>query len=314
MPMGGGTPTEARRVVVVFPGQGTQRPEMGVPWQGHRAWEIVEAAEAATGEPLGRLLTDAGPDELSRTREAQLAVFVTSLVAWEAARAHLPTPVAFAGHSLGQLTALVAAGALPVDRGAALVLERAEATQTAADATPGRMVALLGAAPDLAEKACAAAPGECWVANDNAPGQIVLGGTLDGADAAADAARQLGVKKVMPLDVGGAFHTPLMEAARDAFSATLAGVDFDRPCAPVVANTDAEPHADTAWEARLADHLVRPVRWRESIERVVALGAEAVVEVGHGSMLAGLIRRIARDLPVVGVATPNDLPVGSTAS
>lgn len=314
MPMGGATPTETRRVAVVFPGQGTQRPGMGVPWQGHRAWEIVEAAETATGESLGRLLTDATPDELSRTREAQLAVFLTSLVAWEAAREHLPTPVAFAGHSLGQLTALVAAGALPVDQGARLVLARAEATQAAADATPGRMVALLGASLDLSEEACAAAPGECWVANDNAPGQIVLGGTLEGTDAAVDAARQLGVKKVMPLDVGGGFHTPLMEGAREQFSATLEDVDFDRPCAPVVANTDAEPHGDTAWRERLADHLVRPVRWRESTERLVALGAEPVIEVGHGSMLAGLIRRTARDLPVVGVATPNDLPVGLTAS
>lgn len=314
MSMGGGTPTETRRVAVVFPGQGTQRPGMGVPWQGHRAWEIVEAAEAATGESLGRLLTDATPDELSRTREAQLAVFLTSLVAWEAAREHLPTPVAFAGHSLGQLTALVAAGVLPVDQGARLVLARAEATQAAADATPGRMVALLGAALDLAEEACAVAPGACWVANDNAPGQVVIGGTPEGTAEAADAARKLGVKKVIPLDVGGAFHTPLMEAAREEFSATLAGLDFDRPRVPVVANTDAEPHADTAWAARLADHLVRRVRWRESSERFAGLGVELVVEVGHGSMLAGLIRRTARGLPVAGVATPNDLPVGVTAS
>lgn len=314
MPMGGGTPNQERRMAVVFPGQGTQRPEMGVPWQGHRAWEIVDAAEAAAGESLGRLLTDATSDELSRTREAQLAVFLNSLVAWEAARPHLPTPVAFAGHSLGQLTALVAAGVLSVEQGTALVLERAEATQTAADATPGRMVALLGAALDQAEEACTAAPAECWVANDNAPGQIVLGGTIEGVDAAAGAARRLGVRKVMPLDVGGAFHTPLMEAAREAFSTTLAGVDFGRPGAPVVANTDAEPHADTAWEARLADHLVRPVRWRESTGRLVALGAGAAIEVGHGSMLAGLIRRTARDLPVVGVATPNDLPIGVAAS
>lgn len=314
MPMGGGTPNEARRVAVVFPGQGTQRPEMGVPWQGHRAWEIVEAVEAATGESLGRLLTEATPDELSRTREAQLAIFLTSLVAWDAARQHLPTPVAFAGHSLGQFTALVAAGVLSVEDGARLVLARAEATQAAADAAPGRMVALLGAGLDLAEEACAAAPDECWVANDNAPGQIVVGGTLAGVDVAADAARQLGVKKVMPLDVDGAFHTPLMETARKAFSATLTGTDFDRPRVPVVANTDAEPHTDTAWAARLADHLVRPVRWRESTERLVTLGAEAVIEVGHRSTLAGLIRRTERDLPVVGVATPSDLPVDLPAS
>lgn len=314
MPMGGGTLTETRRVAVVFPGQGTQRPGMGVPWQSHRAWEIVEIAESVTGERLSHLLIDAEADELSRTRHAQLAVFLTSLMAWEAARETLPHPVAFAGHSLGQVTALVAAGALDLESGLRLAVARADATQHAADASPGRMVALLGADAAVASAACGAAPDGCWVANDNAPGQMVLGGTPDGTAAAAEAAREHGAKRVVHLDVGGAFHTPLMEPARERLAAHLEALVFSAPAAPVVANTDAEARDDADWAARLAEHLVRPVRWRESTERLVQLGTEVFVEVGHGSMLAGLVRRTARGVPVAGVAAPSDLPVPAVAS
>ena len=170
------------RVAVVFPGQGTQAPGMGAPWQDHPAWKVVEQAEAALGEPLAPLLLDASAEELARTRNSQLSVLCASLVAWEAARPLLHDVVAFGGHSLGQVTALIASGALELEDGVRFAARRAELTQAAADAHPGRMAALLGATLEQAEDACTAAPGACWVANDNAPGQVVIAGTPDGVE------------------------------------------------------------------------------------------------------------------------------------
>lgn len=294
------------RVAVVFPGQGTQRPGMGAPWRGHPAWSVVERAEEVTGSDLGGLVVDADGGRLARTRDAQLAVLVTSLTAWEAVRDRLPQPVAFAGHSLGQVTALVAAGALGLDDGLRVAADRAEATQEAADARPGRMAAVLGLDREQVEEACRDVP-DCWVANDNAPGQVVVGGTATGVEALTTRARDVGARKVMPLDVGGAFHTPLMSDAADELGRRLDGVAFGRPSAPVVANTDATPHADDDWRDRLTRHLVSPVEWRRSQHALAGLGADLVVEVGTGGMLAGLARRTVPDLPVVGVATPDDL-------
>src|SRR5262245_58611744 len=202
---------------------------MGTPWRDHPTWRIVTAAEAATGEPLAELLLDAPAERLARTREAQLSVLLTSLLAWDSLRDNLPDPVAFAGHSLGQVTALVAAGVLSLEDGVRFAARRAELTQAAADAHPGRMAALLGATPEQAVAACEAAPDECWLANDNAPGQVVIAGTPAGVDAACERARDLGIRRVTPLNVGGAFHTPLMQSATDDLLIALAGTPLDRP-------------------------------------------------------------------------------------
>jgi len=295
-------------IAVIFPGQGTQAPGMGAPWRDHPAWVVVERAEMAFGEPLAPLLLDAPAETLARTREAQLAVLLTSLVAWEAAREHVAAPVAFAGHSLGQVTALIAAGALPLDAGVRFAARRAELTQRAADAHPGRMAALLGATVEQASQACRAAPDACWVANDNAPGQVVIAGTPDGVDAAGARAKELGVKRVTPLNVGGAFHTPLMRDAADALPAELDDVRLSAPAAPIVSNHDARAYADgDGWRDRLPEHVTVPVRWRESMETMVGLGATSFLEVGHGTMLAGLAKRTTPDAPVRAVATPDDL-------
>jgi len=294
-------------IAVVFPGQGTQSVGMGAAWRDDPAWSVVDEAEAALGEPLAPLVLDAPAEVLARTREAQLAVLLTSLVAWTAVRERVPDPVAFAGHSLGQVTALIAAGALPLDDGVRFAARRAELTQTAADAHPGRMVALLGATPEQAAAACEAAPEGCWVANDNAPGQVVIAGTPDGVDAGAARARELGVKRATPLNVGGAFHTPLMRDAADGLVAVLADVDFADPSAPVVSNLDALAHpAAIGWREQSAEHVTVPVRWRESTLTLAELGATTLLEVGHGSMLAGLAKRTVPDVPVRGVATPHD--------
>jgi [acyl-carrier-protein] S-malonyltransferase len=296
-------------VAVVFPGQGTQEPGMGIPWRDDAAWSVVERAEAALGEPLAHLVTDADADVLARTRNSQLAVLLTSLLAWEAMQPPPDAPVAFAGHSLGQVTSLIAAGALPFAAGVRFAARRAELTQAAADAHPGRMVALLGATIEQAEAACAAAPDACWVANDNAPGQVVIAGTPDGVDAASARARELNVKRVMSLNVGGAFHTPLMREASDGLRLELDAIEFATPTAPVVSNGDAVAYSDgDGWRGRLAEHVSVPVRWRSTMDTLVALGATTFVEVGHGSMLAALAKRGAPDVTMRNISTPEDIP------
>lgn len=285
-------------VGVMFPGQGAQRAELGVQWRDDHAWSIVERAEGVLDRPLSPLLLDPAAT-LERTEDAQLAVLLVSLMAWERVRDDLGDPVALAGHSLGQVTALIAAGALPFDDGIRLAARRARHTQRAADRREGRMVALLGARLDQAEQVCATAPDACWVANDNAPGQVVVAGTPGGVDAAVAAAPAAGIRRTTRLPVGGAFHTPLMDEARAAFAEDLASAPLRPTGTPVVSNGDAREYADgDGWRSRLADHLVRPVRWRESVETLVRLGATELVEVGPGSTLAGLARRIAPDVDV----------------
>ena len=283
---------------------------MGAPWRQHPAWTVVERAEEALGEDLSPLLLAESADELARTRESQLSVLLTSLVVWEAAKEELPgRPVAFAGHSLGQITALIASGALPFDDGIRLAARRAEATQAAADRHPGRMAAVIGAEEPQVLEACAAAPDECWLANDNAPGQIVIAGTPSGIERASKAAGDLGIRRVMPLKVGGAFHTPLMEEAARALRPVLDGITFDAPAAPIVSNADTRPYRDAdGWAERLERHLISPVRWRGCMTTLVdELGASTRVEVGFGSMLAGLAKRGAPGASVIGVATPDDI-------
>jgi [acyl-carrier-protein] S-malonyltransferase len=295
-------------IAVVFPGQGTQQTGMALPWRDHASWAVVERAEAALGEPLAHLVTDAPADALARTREAQLAVLLTSLVVWDALDVPTDQVVAFAGHSLGQVTALIASGVLTLDDGVRFAARRAELTQAAADAHPGRMAALLGATPDQADDACTAAPDGCWVANDNAPGQVVIAGTPEGLAAGSERAKEIGIKRVTPLNVGGAFHTPLMADATAGLVVESAGLSLSTPNAPVVSNHDARAYDDAdGWRERLPNHVSVPVRWRSTMETLVGLGADSFWEVGHGSMIAALAKRGAPTVTVRNFATPDDL-------
>lgn len=293
-------------IAVLFPGQGTQTPGMGEPWRTSPVWEIVKRAESATGLALAHLLLDASADELRRTREAQLSVLLASLLAWEALKDQIEAPVAFAGHSLGQITALIASGSLNLVDGVALAVARADCTQAAADAAPGRMAALIGADIDVAEKACAGV--DAWVANDNAPGQVVIGGTAAGLEAATQRAGELGVRRIIALNVQAAFHTPLMQSAADALATVLAATPFAVPSAPVVSNTDARPYAGAdGWPQRLADHLICPVRWRSSLETLVEMGSTTLYEVGPGNVLTGLAKRtVGSSVNLRSVTVPTD--------
>jgi len=311
--MGEGNDTVA--TAIAFPGQGAQRVGMGRPWADHDAWAVVGRAEQAVDRPLAPLLLEADEDELARTSNAQLAMLVHGLVVWEAVRPRLAEPVvAFAGHSLGQLTALIAAGAMPFDDGLRLGVARAEATQAAADANPGAMAAVLGLGVEQVEEVCASSAPGVWVANDNAPGQVAVGGTPEAVERTVDAARTAGAKKVVPLDVGGAFHTPLMADAADRLGPVLADTRFGDTAVPVVANHDAEAHHDGAgWEQRLTRHLVEPVRWRESAQALGDVGADRMLEVGASRLLSPMVRRSCPGIEVAGVGLPTEIDDVMTA-
>jgi [acyl-carrier-protein] S-malonyltransferase len=280
---------------------------MGVPWRDQPAWKVIEQAEAALGEALAPLLLDATADDLARTRASQLSVLCTSLIAWEAARPLVGDVVAFGGHSLGQITALIAAGVMTLEDGVQFAARRAELTQAAADAHPGRMAALLGASIEEAEAACAAAPDACWIANDNAPGQVVIAGTPDGIETATARAKEIGVKRAMPLKVGGAFHTPLMRDAGAGIADALTSVTLHSPAAPIVSNHDGSLYDDAeGWSSRLPEHVTLPVRWRTCMETLAATGIDTFVEVGNGAMIAGVAKRTVPDVRVLPCGTPQE--------
>src|SRR5579862_1836293 len=292
---------------VMFPGQGSQRPGMGGPWKAAPSWAVVDEVSDVLGRDVGALLLDADAATLQATRNAQVASFALGLVILDAARAAGVTWGAAAGHSLGEYTALVAAGVLERDDAARLVGARADAMQAAADASPGTMAAVLGLEEDAVQASCDEAGGEAWIANDNAPGQIVVAGTHDGVARASAAAKDRGAK-VMALAVGGAFHTPLMAGAQAGLDAALAVAPFRDGACAVVANVDAAPHrAGDEWRALLSAQLCRPVRWRAATVQLASLGVTRVYELGPGGVLSGLVKRTEPSIERSAIAAPSDL-------
>lgn len=295
-------------LALLFPGQGSQRPEMGTPWVGHPAWAVVGKLSEATGRDVAQLLTEADADTLKATRNAQLAAFALSLVTLYAARSsgleYVPVK-AVAGHSLGEYTALVASEAIQAEAAARLVAARGDAMQAAADANPGTMAAVLGLDADVVAKACDGIDG-AWPANDNAPGQIVIAGTAEGVERAGAAAKELGAKRVMPLPVGGAFHSPLMAPAQSRLDAALADAHFHDATLDLVANVDGSAHRNGFGDL-LSRQLVAPVRWRESLITLGSLGVTHFLELGPGSELSGMVKRTVEGAQRANVATPDDL-------
>jgi [acyl-carrier-protein] S-malonyltransferase len=302
---------------LIFPGQGSQRAGMGAPWTGHPSWEVTGRLNDVCGRDVAALLVDADAETLRATRNAQIATFALSLVILDAVRrAGLPAGpvVAVAGHSLGEYTALVAAGAVSEEEATRLVTERGEAMQAAAEANPGTMAAVLGLDADAVAAACGEVDG-AWVANDNAPGQVVIAGTPAGVEEAGARARGLGAKRVMALPVSGAFHSPLMAPAQAGLDAALATAAFSSTAVPVVANVDAGAHHDgDRWASRLGAQLCQPVRWRESLLRLRELGARHFVELGPGTELSGMVKRTVEGAGRVALATPDDVAGLSAAT
>ncbi len=295
-------------IVFTYSGQGSQQPGMGAAWREHPSWELVEEASEEAGRDLAYLLLEADADELRQTRNAQLATFLTSMVILDAVERLGVDAAGHAGHSLGEYSALTAAGALDFGGAVGLVVERGEAMQTAAGERTGTMAAVLGLDDEGVETACDGTDGDAWVANYNAPGQVVIAGDPDAVAAAGEAAKEAGAKRVTPLEVSGAFHTPFMAPAGDRLREALDGADIRRPEGTVVANVDALEHEDPeAWRSLLNAQLVRPVRWHQSLQRLSDLGFTTFVELGPGSVLTGLVKRTLRDAERLTVNVPDDL-------
>lgn len=288
----------------VFPGQGSQRPGMGAPWVGSAYWSLVDDAGDLLGRDVGRLLLEAGAEELRATREAQITTFLMSLLVWEALH-DLPDVTVVAGHSLGDFTALVVAGVLTSDDGLMLVGARGSAMQVAIDAAPGTMAAVLGLEDEEVTEVLAGLD-DIWPASYNAPSHVVVSGTVTGVVAGAAALKAAGARRVLPLPVGGAFHTPLMAPARARLDTALREVTFAHPAVPVLAGVTAAPY-DEDPAVLLSAQLTAPVRWRQVLEALPSYGVDRVVELGPGGVLAGLTKRTLPGVRVVSVASPADL-------
>ncbi|MCL5027197.1 MAG: ACP S-malonyltransferase [Chloroflexi bacterium] len=273
------------------------------------ARRLFQQADDLLGFPLSQLCFRGPEDELRQTVNAQPAIFTVSLAAWAALAEEVGAPLdalAYAGHSLGEYTALVAAGAMSFAEGLSLVRERGRLMQAAADARPGGMMAILGLGDALVDEVCrtAAGHGVAVVANYNAPGQVVISGELPALERAAGLARERGARRVMPLPVSGAFHSPLMEPAAQALGRRLSTTTFCSPKYRIFANVTGLCYGNgNAIPDLLVQQVTSPVRWVACAKAIAGLGVDAFVEVGPGQVLGGLIKRIVPDAGVESIGT-----------
>lgn len=294
-------------IAFTYPGQGSQKSGMGEAWTEHPSWELIDEASDAAGRDVAALLLTASDDELKQTRNSQLATFALSMVAVDAVNRLGIEAYGHAGHSLGEYTALASSGVIDFADAVRLVAERGEAMQVAAEEHVGTMSAVLGLDDELVEQACAGVD-QAWVANYNAPGQVVIAGSAEGVAAAGEAAKELGAKRALPLPVGGAFHTEFMAPAAERLEKAIGQTEFRAPDHPVYANVDAASHSEASeWADLLNRQLCSPVRWRYQVEQMVADGFGTFVEIGPGTALTGMAKRITKATSNLTVATPGDL-------
>mgnify|MGYP004482260841 FL=1 len=290
----------------VFPGQGSQFVGMGKELYDNNA--TAKALFDKADEILGFKITDimfAGTDEqLKQTNVTQPAVFLHSVITAICLGDEF-APAMVAGHSLGEFSALVAAGAISFEDGVKLVAARANAMQKACEANPGLMAAIIGLPDEKVEEVCAqiSAEGEVVVAaNYNCPGQLVISGTVDAINKACEALKAAGAKRALPLKVGGAFHSPLMQPAKDELQAAIEQTVFSAPKCPVYQNVDGKPHTDAEEiKANLIAQLTSSVRWTSSVQNMIADGADNFTECGPGKALQGMIGRIDKNVKVAGI-------------
>lgn len=281
--------------VIVFPGQGSQYHGMleGVP-ENDTLERLVDAAEALSGIDLRTISACDATDTaaLTDTRVAQPLLYLTD---WAWGIALLDSgldPIAVAGHSLGEFVALSIAGVFSVEAGLELVIERSRLMAEAAAATPGTMAAVIGLSASAVAERIARIEG-AWIANDNSAMQVVISGTTEGIAEATEILKQHGARKIVPLKVSGAFHSPLMEPAQKAFEEILSGTEFRNASIPVIQNTEPVPTTDAATiRRRLAKQIAAPVRWTETVLTIAKNAPVAIVEAGPGSVLKGLARGI----------------------
>ena len=296
---------------VLFPGQGSQEVGMGAELFESRPDLLIDVADRVLGWSLAEVCLDGPLDRLTSTDHAQPALYALAYTLWEELAARLNhRPRAAAGHSLGEYTALTAAGMVEFETGLRIVSARGKAMAAASTKEPSGMAALIGVDREAADQICRerrSAGGRIWVANVNAPGQIVVAGGAEDIEWVAENARELGARRAIPLNVAGAFHSPFMEPAVDALSLELADVVFAPPSFDVWANTTAAPHDPAGAAGTLAAQVVSPVRFAESLETMAAAGVTTFVHVGPGDVTAGMAKRTVRDATILTVNSLGDL-------
>lgn len=285
---------------LVFPGQGAQFVGMGKDLYDTNpvARQMFDKANEILGFDITDVMFNGTEEDLRQTKVTQPAVFLHSVVL--AATGDEQADMT-AGHSLGEFSALVAAGALSFEDGLRLVSARARAMQKACEAKPSTMAAIIALPDEKVEEVCAGIDGVVVAANYNCPGQIVISGEIEAVNAACEALKAAGAKRALPLKVGGAFHSPLMEPARVELAEAIEKTEFKTPRVPVYQNVDAKPHTDpNEIKANLVAQLTAPVRWTKSVQNMIADGATEFVELGPGKVLQGLVSKINREVAVSG--------------
>lgn len=285
----------------IFPGQGSQFPGMGKELydSSPQAKELFEKANSLLGFRITDVMFSGTEEDLKQTRVTQPAIFLHSVVL-AAVRASQFNPGMTAGHSLGEFSALVTSRALTFDDGLILVKKRADAMQHACEINPSTMAAILMLDDEVVERICAevTASGEIVVAaNYNSPGQIVISGTINGVNIACEKMKAAGAKRAIVLNVGGAFHSPLMEPARTELEKAIQSTAFQKPVCPVYQNVNARGVTDTEEiKKNLIAQLTAPVRWTQTVQNMIADGAKTFIEVGPGKVLQGLVKKVNKDM------------------
>lgn len=288
----------------VFPGQGAQFVGMGKDLYENNpvAKEMFDKANEILGFNITDLMFNGTDEDLRQTKVTQPAIFLHSVILAKTMGDDF-NPDMVAGHSLGEFSALVAAGALSFEDGLRLVSARAQAMQKACEKTPSTMAAVLALPDAKVEELCASVTeGVVVPANYNCPGQIVISGSIEGVDAACAKMLEAGAKRALKLKVGGAFHSPLMEPARAELADAIARTDFHAPKCPVYQNVNAEPQTDPETiKKNLIAQLTAPVRWTQTVQNMIAAGADTFVEVGPGAVLQGLVKKISSEVATSGI-------------
>jgi [acyl-carrier-protein] S-malonyltransferase len=283
------------KTAYIFPGQGSQFKGMGLDLyqSSDSAKALFEKANEVLGFDITKVMFEGSDEELKQTNVTQPAIFIHSVILAKVSTDFSPNMVA--GHSLGEFSALVAAGVLSYEEGLLLVSKRAAAMQKACEIRPSTMAAILGLADHVIEEVCAGITDEIVVpANYNCPGQVVISGSIEGVEKACELLKAAGAKRALILPVGGAFHSPLMEPAREELAEAIHSAQFEPPICPVYQNVNARPATEvTVIKDNLISQLTAPVRWTQSIEQMVADGAETFIECGPGKVLQGLVKKIS---------------------